>query len=350
MQASLGLLAELVGGKVAGDASLVVSRAAPLREAKVGDITFLDAADKAVLLQSSTASAVVVPQGVACDGRHVIEVADVHAAFSSIHQHLHPPRVVRRSGVSQAAYVSGSARIGQDVEVQAGATIGDDVEIGDGSTIHSGVRLMAACKIGRQVTIFPNAVLYDDTVVGDHVIIHAGAVIGAYGFGYRFAEGRHHLSAQLGNVIIESHVEIGACTTIDRGTYGPTRVREGAKLDNQVMIGHNCQVGRHNLLCAQVGIAGSASTGDYVVMAGQAGLRDHVHIGDGVQIGAQTGVIRDVPPGQKCLGTPAMPVRENMEMYLLQLKLPEMRRQLRSLEKKVEELGKCPDQNNREAA
>src|SRR5262249_44063623 len=157
-----------------------------------------------------------------------------------------------------------SARLAEDVDVHPGATIGDDVQIGQGSTVHSGVRVMAGCQIGRGVTLFPNVVLYENTVIGDQVIIHAGAVLGAYGFGYRFEAGRHHLAAQLGREVIESHVEIGACTTIDRGTYGTTRIGQGSKLDNQVMIGHNCQIGRHNLLCSHVGIAGSTTTGDYV--------------------------------------------------------------------------------------
>jgi UDP-3-O-[3-hydroxymyristoyl] glucosamine N-acyltransferase len=182
------------------------------------------------------------------------------------------------------------------------------------------------------------------------VIIHAGAVLGAYGFGYRFEGGRHQLAAQLGNVVIESHVEIGACTTIDRGTYGATRIREGTKLDNQVMIGHNCQIGRHNLLCSHVGIAGSTTTGDYVVMAGQVGVRDHVHIGDGVQLGAQAGVRTDLPAGGKYVGSPAVPAREAKELYRQQQKLPEIRRQVRDLAKTIEELQRRLVGENRNAA
>jgi UDP-3-O-[3-hydroxymyristoyl] glucosamine N-acyltransferase len=360
MRASLALLAELVHGRLVTDAgavssdvvvsSVVVSGAAPLGEAGAGDITFLDAADKAPLLQKSAAAAAVVPHGVACPGRHVIEVADVHEAFVAIHRYLQPPRVQRRIGISPAAHISPSARLAEEVDVHPGATIGDEVEIGPGSTIHSGTRVMAGCKIGGHVTLFPNVVLYEDTAIGDHVIIHAGAVLGAFGFGYRFEGGRHHLAAQLGNVIIESHVEIGACTTIDRGTYGATRIREGSKLDNQVMIGHNCQIGRHNLLCSHVGIAGSTTTGDYVVMAGQVGVRDHVHIGDGVQLGPQSGVRTDLPPGGKYLGTPAVPVREHMELYLQHIKLPEIRRQVRELAKTVEELQRRMTGENRSAA
>ena len=169
---------------------------------------------------------------------------------------------------------------------------------------------MAGCRIGRGATIFPNAVLYENTVVGPRCVIHAGAVLGAYGFGYETVDGRHTLSAQLGNVVLGADVEIGAGTTIDRGTYGPTVIGEGTKIDDQVMIAHNCRIGRHNMLCSQVGIAGSTSTGDYVVMAGQVGVRDHVHIGERAVLGAMAGVINDVPDGARMIGIPATPERE----------------------------------------
>lgn len=353
MQASLALLAELVHGRLVGDGGVTVCGAAPLGQAQAGQITFLDAIGKAPLLEKSSASAAVVPSGFSA-AKHAecstIEVDDVHEAFAAIHRHLHPPRVTRRIGVSAAALVSPTARVGPDVDIHPGATIGDDVQLGEGSTIHCGVHIMAGCRIGRGVTIFPNAVLYEDTVVGDHVIIHAGAVLGAYGYGYRLVEGRHQLSAQLGNVVIERHVEIGACSTIDRGTYGTTRVGEGTKLDNQVQIGHNGQVGRHNLFCSQSGIAGSVTTGDYVVLAGQVGVRDHVHVGEGAQLGAQAGVRKDVPPGGKQVGTPAEPVREQAETWAMQRKLPEMRKQLRQLEKAVAELERRAAEQRREAA
>lgn len=136
---------------------------------------------------------------------------------------------------------------------------------------------MAGCVIGKDTTLFPNVVLYEDTHVGDRVILHAGAVIGAYGFGYREIDGQHTLASQLGNVVIEDDVEIGACATIDRGTYGATTIGAGTKIDNLVQIAHNCRLGQHNLICSQVGIAGSTTTGDRVVMAGQVGVRSCPH-------------------------------------------------------------------------
>jgi UDP-3-O-[3-hydroxymyristoyl] glucosamine N-acyltransferase len=198
--------------------------------------------------------------------------------------------------------------------------------------------LLAGCIIGADVTIFPNVVLYQDTRVGNSTIIHAGAVIGAYGFGYREVDGRHQLSAQLGHVEIGRDVEIGANATIDRGTYGPTVIGEGTKIDNLVMIAHNCRLGRYNLICSQVGIAGSTTTGDYVVMAGQVGVRDHVHIGARAVLCSKAGVSNDVEDGVEMLGSPAAPLRQAKLQMAAVAKLPEMRRQFRALQRQFEEL------------
>jgi UDP-3-O-[3-hydroxymyristoyl] glucosamine N-acyltransferase len=219
--------------------------------------------------------------------------------------------------------------------VHRGATIGDDVEIGAHSTIHSGARIMAGCVLGRGATVFPNAVLYENTIVGDRTVIHAGAVIGGHGFGYKLVDGRYELSAQLGYVEIGSDVEIGACTTIDRGTYSATVIGDGTKIDNQVMIAHNCRIGRHNMICSQVGIAGSTTTGDYVVMAGQVGVRDHVHIGAGAVIGAKAGVSNNVADGAHMLGSPAVPLREQKLQFALLARLPDMRDQLKKLQRQM---------------
>jgi UDP-3-O-[3-hydroxymyristoyl] glucosamine N-acyltransferase len=161
--------------------------------------------------------------------------------------------------------------------------------------------------------------------------MHANSVVGADGFGYRFQNGRHVKVPQLGSVEIGDDVEIGACTTIDRGTFQATRIGAGTKIDNLVQVGHNCQVGKHNLFVSQMGIAGSSSTGDYVVVAGQVGIVDHVHIGDRVMIGGQAGVTKDVPAGLHILGSPATPEREQKRILMSLEKLPEIRRELRKI-------------------
>ncbi|HVT27899.1 MAG TPA: UDP-3-O-(3-hydroxymyristoyl)glucosamine N-acyltransferase, partial [Lacipirellulaceae bacterium] len=219
-----------------------------------------------------------------------------------------------------------------------GATVGDDCHIGDRTTILPGAQILPGCEIGCDVLIGPNAVLYENTIVGDRVIIHGGAVIGAYGFGYSQSGGRHVLSAQLGYVRIGSDVEIGAASTIDRGTYGATTIAEGTKIDNMVQIAHNCRIGRHNLICAQVGVAGSSTTGDYVVIGGQAGLRDHVHIGTGARLSAMAGITNDVPDGAVMMGIPATPERDQKLKLAAMSKLPEMRREFKALRRTIDEL------------
>ena len=253
--------------------------------------------------------------------------------------HFRPLRAARRIGVSRLAAVSPTAVLGVDVDVHPYATIGDDVKIGAGSTIHSGAHLMAGVGNRRERDDLSwRGARMRIRSSAPRSIIHAAAVLGAYGFGYDLVEGRHRLTPQLGNVIIGCDVEIGAGTTIDRGTYGATVIGDGTKIDDQVMIAHNCRLGRHNMLCSQVGIAGSSTTGDYVVLAGQVGVRDHVHIGSGSIVGAKGGIVNDVPDGSRYIGIPATPEREQKLRLAVVSKLPEMRHQLKALQRTVDKL------------
>jgi UDP-3-O-[3-hydroxymyristoyl] glucosamine N-acyltransferase len=331
MSITLGDLAARVGGRLVGEAGLSVAGAATLETATAGDVTLVDKAERLHLLAKSQAGAAIVPEGTGPLDRPSIEVADVHAAFTATILHFHPPRQRPRTGVSPQAAVDPSARLAADVEVHAFASIGPDVEIGPGATIHAGVHLMSGTRIGAGTEIFPNAVLYENTRVGCRCIIHAGAVLGAYGFGYKPTADGYRISAQLGWVEIGDDVEIGAGTTIDRGTYGPTVIGNGTKLDNLVMIAHNCRLGRHNMICSQVGVAGSTTTGDWVVMAGQVGVRDHVHIGDKAVLGARSGVSNDVEPGKTVLGEPAIDLRDRKLQLATMTKLPEMRKDIKDL-------------------
>jgi UDP-3-O-[3-hydroxymyristoyl] glucosamine N-acyltransferase len=340
MEATLGQLAALVDGQLHGDGDLAIRGAAPPCDAAVGDITMLDRADRQSCLTSCSASAILGPADLTPNGRPLIRVDDVHAAFATIINHLRPSKATTARQVSPEATVGAGVELGQDVDIRPGAVLGEGVTIGDRVTIHSGVQIMAGCRIGDDVTIFPGAVLYEETKVGPRCILHAGAVIGAYGFGYDSATGVHQLSAQLGDVVLEADVEVGANSAIDRGTYGSTLIGEGTKIDNLVQVAHNCRIGRHNLLCAQVGIAGSTTTGDYVVMAGQVGVRDHVHIGTGAILGAMAGIISDIPSKGQFVGIPATPVREQAVKQAALAKLPEMRKQLKKLERTVEELSR----------
>lgn len=332
-------LAALVQGEYRGPAETIIRGAASIERVGPDEITLADGVKLLPALTASPAAAVVVTPNLADLDMPRIIVRDVHKAFSQIVAHFRPPRSASRVGLSPAACIAASAQIAEDVDVHSFASIGEDVVIESGCVIHSGVHVMAGCHLGRDVTLFPNVVLYENTRIGDRSIVHAGAIIGAYGFGYQTVEGRHVRGAQLGNVEVGCDVEIGAGTTIDRGTYDATVIGDGTKIDNQVMIGHNCRLGRHNLICSQVGIAGSCTTGDYVVMAGQVGLSDHLRIGNRAILGAKAGLMNDVPDGAVFIGVPATPERDQWRMWGHVRQLPNMRRQLKKLEQQLNRRG-----------
>ncbi|MCI0642541.1 MAG: UDP-3-O-(3-hydroxymyristoyl)glucosamine N-acyltransferase [Gemmataceae bacterium] len=344
MHATIQQLAELVHGTVHGDAALLIHAARSLRDAQPGDITFIDNDKKFAQFQAGPAFAAVVPanhshlapsgesQG---NGKTLIQVNDPLDAFIAIVRFLHGRPEPAPHGIDPRAVLHPSVRIGAEPSVHPFATIGENSAVGDRCRIHSGVSIGRDCRLGNDVVLHPNVVLYDGTVLGDRVIVHANAVLGADGFGYRFQQGKHAKVPQMGYVEIGNDVEIGACTAIDRGTFGPTRIGEGSKIDNHVQIGHNCQVGKHNILVSLVGMAGSCVTGDYVVIAGQVGIADHVTIGAGTTIGAQAGVTNDIPAGQIYLGSPARPERDTKRMLLLMEKLPDMRKDLKRIKQHV---------------
>lgn len=340
----LGELSEIIGGQLAAQpdlsvtANLEITGAASITRAGSNDITFVSSPKHFEAFLQSDAAAAIIGFEVEPTTKPYIIVDDVIEAFVEIAE-MFKPRVNRPTiGISPQAIVSPTARISDDVCIYPGAVIMDNVEIGFGSVIYPNVTVMENCKIGAHVQIFPNAVLYENTIVGDRAILHAGVVLGAYGFGYKSNSGQHVLSAQIGNVNVGNDVELGANTTIDRGTFDSTTVGAGTKIDNLVMVGHNCVIGEHNLLCSQVGIAGSCTTGDYVVMGGQVGLADHLNIGSHVAIGAQSGLMHDVEDNQKLFGSPARPAREEMQIVASTAKLPELRRIVKRMGKRLDEV------------
>ncbi len=331
MAATVRELASLVRGTLHGDGDLMIADARSLGQAGPGHITFLENERQAARLANSPASAVVVPETLALTERTLIRAADPLAAFIAIVQHLRGREQPPAAGVDPRAIVHPSVAIGPDASIQPLASVGEGTVIGARCRIYPGVVVGRHCRLGDDVVLYPHTVLYDGTVLGHRVVIHANAVIGADGFGYRLQQGKHVKVPQLGNVEIGDDVEIGACTTIDRGTFDATRIGPGTKIDNLVMIGHNCQIGAHNIIVGQVGIAGSCSSGEYVVMAGQAGIADHVHIGDQAVLGARSAVGNHVPPGARYLGAPAIPEKEQKRIFASMLKLPEMRRDLQRI-------------------
>lgn len=350
MAATVGELAQLIGGEVIGDRRVAVSAAKPISDADQGDITFALDEQYARQLGACRASAAIVARGTLKDtngstkeltggnGLALIVVDDPLSAFATVVGHLRAPQGAPAVGVHPQAQISPCARLGSDVTVYAGAFLDDDVLVGDRAVIYPGVYVGAGSRLGDDVVLHPNAVLYPGTLVGNRVVIHACSVIGSDGFGYRTGSGAPEKIPQMGHVEIGDDVEIGACTTIDRGTFGATTIGEGTKIDNLVQIAHNCRIGRRNMLVSQMGIAGSSTTGNNVVAAGQVGIVDHVKIGDGAVIGAQAGITKDVAAGACVVGSPATPVREQKRIVMSLGKLPEMRKQLRRLTQQVEEL------------
>jgi UDP-3-O-[3-hydroxymyristoyl] glucosamine N-acyltransferase len=336
-------IADLVHGELRGDATRMIQDVAPLTAATAGDLAYVASDKQLRALATTQAGAVLISRAMApadtdLARRALILVDDAQRAFISAMLTLRPRPPRRHTGISPRATIASTAAIGPECNVGPGAVIGERVILGARCDVHPGVVIGDGCRIGDDVTLHPNAVLYHDVRIGNRVIIHATAVIGADGFGYRFESGRFQHIPHTGTVVIEDDVEIGAGTTIDRAMIGATLIGEGTKLDNQVMIAHNCVIGKHNAFAAQVGLAGSATTGDYVRCGGQVGVADHAHIGAGCSIGAMAGVSGNVPDGERYHGIPAGPEKEAVKAHLALKKLPEMRNQLRALEAAVRKL------------
>ncbi|HEY3963076.1 MAG TPA: UDP-3-O-(3-hydroxymyristoyl)glucosamine N-acyltransferase [Planctomycetaceae bacterium] len=346
---TLGELALRVGGEVHGNASLAIQGVAAIRKAGPHEITFAGDDRHLRLLRSSSAGACLVSrkrrddklEGIAAA---LVFVDDPQDACITLAREFRPQPEPAQIGISPDARISRSAKIGPDCQIFPGAFVDDDVEIGSRCVLFPGVCVGRGCRVGTDCTLYPYAVLYPNVRLGDRVIVHASAVLGADGFGYRFRNGRFEKIPQLGWVEVANDCEIGACTTIDRGMIGPTSIGEGTKLDNLIMIGHNCELGKHNAFASQVGLAGSVTTGDYVRCAGQVGIADHVHLGRGCTLGAKAGVHKSIPDGETQIGYPSRPEQEQLRILMVTSKLPEMRKSLRDLEARVEELDRLIEQ------
>ncbi len=342
----LFLSAELVS--TSAPEEIEITRAVPLAEAEAGSVTLLDDLKKLANLAGCTASAVILPakakeklegDGMAKwnpRGTSLLFSENPHAAFTKIVTFFNPPIARPKPGIHPRAVIDESAKIGPGVTIMANAVIGPNVEIGANVVIHPNVCLMEGVRVGDDSILFPNVTVYEKCIIGARCILHAGCVVGAYGFGYDSSSGEHVLAPQLGNVELADDVELGANTTVDRGTFGSTRIGQGTKVDNLVQIGHNCQIGRANLFCSQVGIAGSTSTGDYVVLAGQVGLADHIHLADGVVVGAQAGVPGSLTEKGTYLGSPCANIHEMKRQFVAVKQLPDYWKTLKKLAQAAE--------------
>ncbi len=329
-----------------GDPKAMIEAAANIDEADATQVTFIGSSKYLGKLTSSRAAAVFVPKDTPANSAPastaLLPVDDPEIAFISCLHRLYPrprPPATR----SEQAFVDSSAQVGSGTTIEPFVHIGARARIGKGCHIAAGCHIGEDVVIGDNCVLHPNVVLYYETVLGDEVIIHAGTVIGADGFGYKLRNGRHVKFPQVGNVVIGSQVEIGANTCIDRAALGATRIGEGTKMDNQVHIAHNVQIGNHVLMCGQVGIGGSTIIGDYAVLASQCGVADHVQVGSQALVYAQAGVTKDVAPKDQMMGYPATNRREALhEMAALrklagnQKALDELARLLPALQQLLE--------------
>ncbi len=335
---TLGELAEYVGGRVVGDPKIAIGSASTLGRAGEGDISFLANSKYEKQVRTTKASAVIVGKEIAGASAPFLIAEDPYYAFMQIMILLHGHRKHKKVGISSHATISDSAKVGADCHIHDFVTISDEARVGDGCVIYPCVSIGRGVQVGNDCIIYPNAVIYNGCRIGNRVIINANTTIGEDGFGYASHKGIHHKIPQIGIVIIEDDVEIGACCGIERGTLGDTILGQGSKLGDLVAIGHGTKVGAHCLLVAQVGIAGSTTLGHHCVVGGQVGIVGHLNIGNNVMIAAQSGVINNIPDGTALLGSPAIEANQGKRAYSMIQYLPEMRQNIRKLESQIEEI------------
>jgi len=342
-------LALRVTGDVVGNPEVVVSGIASLASAGPGDLVYVDSAKHAGALASTKASAAILPEGI--DPPAGLAAVRVRQPALAIAQALEILRPFERSfvGISPRAAIGNNVQIHDSVAIGPHVYVGDDVRIGRGTEIHPNATIGRGSIVGEDCVLHAGVHIYDGVTIGNRVIIHAGAVIGADGFGYvqenvsgSGAPGepvRHRKVRQIGRVVIEDDVEIGANTTIDRAALDVTRIGRGSKIDNLVQVGHNCLIGRHCIIVGQAGLSGSCVLGDYATIAGQAGLAGHLTVGAGAVVGAQAGVTKDVPDGQYVLGSPAIEdFRRAKRALALIESLPEFKKTIASHEQRLARL------------
>lgn len=339
----LEALASLLSAEIVGDASAIVTGFGKIETAQRGELTFLSNTKYEPHIYTTKATAVLVSRSF-CPKQpleaNLLKVDDPYAALATLMQLAGEQLAPRRRGIDPRAVVATEVQIGEDCYIGAGAVVEEGVVLGDRCQIYPNVYIGRGVAVGSDTTIYPNASIYYGCKVGAECIIHAGAVIGSDGFGFAPQLDGYKKIPQLGNVVLEDRVEVGANTCIDRATLGSTIIREGVKLDNLVQIAHNVEVGSHTVLAAQVGIAGSARLGAWCQAGGQVGIAGHLNIGDRVQMAGQTGILGSIKSDQTVMGSPAMDARVAMRSYATLRKLPDLLRRLEQLEQELKSIQK----------
>ena len=334
-------IAEMIGGRVEGNADATVNTFAKIEEGKEGAISFLSNPKYTHYLYDTQSSIVLVNDNLELEhpvSATLIRVPNAYEAVARLLQ-LYEQMKPRKTGIDALASVSPKATIGKDVYIGAFAVIGDGASIGDGTQIYPHTVVGDGVSIGQRCLLYPNVTIYQGCRLGNNVTIHAGSVIGADGFGFAPNTEGYDKIPQIGIVVIEDDVEIGANTCVDRSTMGQTVIHRGVKLDNLIQVAHNCEVGENTVMSAQVGLAGSTKVGAWCMVGGQAGFAGHIKVADRTFIGAQCGVISNTKgQGQQLIGSPAMDPKTFFKSSAVIKRLPEMYRELNDLKKQVEEL------------
>ncbi len=340
MEFSAKEIAQFLQGRVIGDETVKVNNLSKIEEGKPGTLTFLANPKYTPHIYTTEASIVLVNKGFTPEGEIKATLIEVNDAYACLAQLLNMVNAARgeKTGIEEPSYIATSAHVGNDVYVGTFAYIDNKADIGDGCKIYPHCYIGENVKIGAGTTIYPGVKIYHDCVIGEHCTIHAGAVIGADGFGFAPHNGQYVKIAQIGNVVIEDDVEIGANTTIDRATMGSTTIHRGTKLDNLIQVAHNVEIGESTVMAAQVGVAGSTKIGSHCMVGGQVGFAGHITVGDHVNIGAQSGIPNHVEGNSNILGYPAVPARDFARQTVMIKKLPELNQTIKQLQKEVENL------------
>lgn len=325
MQFTAKQIADFIGGRVEGNDNAVVNTFAKIEEGKEGAITFLSNPKYTQYVYETKATIVLINEDVVLEkpvSATLIRVKNAYECVAKLLQ-MYAATLPKKTGIHPLAFVAESAEIGKDVYIGPFACIGENVKIGDGSVIN------------------PNVTIYDGCQIGKNVTIHAGSVIGADGFGFAPNQEGYEKIPQIGIVIIEDNVEIGANTCVDRSTMGQTIIHKGVKLDNLIQVAHNCEIGENTVMSAQVGMAGSTKIGAWCMVGGQAGFSGHIHVADRTMVGAQCGVIGDTKGnGETLIGSPAVNPKMYFKARALDAKLPDMYRQIAAMQREIDELKK----------
>jgi UDP-3-O-[3-hydroxymyristoyl] glucosamine N-acyltransferase len=339
-------LAALVAGRVAGDGSIPILRVAGLETAGEGDIAYVEDEKFFAAASASKASCVIAPEGADVRARCRIEVKKPKLAFALIAEILHPPKQ-RAPEIHPSSVIAPSAKVGDRVFIGAFVCIGENSSVGDGTQIRAGAKIGDSVRVGSDCVIHPNVFLEDGVTIGNRVILHAGVVIGADGFGYVRDEHSHHKFPQIGTVVIEDDVELGAHTCVDRAALGRTRIGRGTKIDNMVHVGHNCDIGERVVIAAQTGISGSVTIEDDCIIGGQVGFGDHIRVQSGAVIGSKAGILpgKIVRPGV-WWGIPIQPLDEYKRLNAHVSRLPQVREDLKELNKRVKQLEDAAGRSN----